>query len=140
LQDNSLGEKFTSRCIGLNQSTAFHITDKTTGATALFAPAVAEITKELQLAARESDAVFFDGTFWRDDELRDFRPDARTAKQMHHLPMSDGSFEFLRPLSARKFYIHINNTNPVLMPDSPEHALVKAAGIEIAYDGLELEL
>ena len=90
---------------------------------------------------RNSDAIFFDGTFWGDDELQNFRPNARTAKQMHHLPVSDGSLEFLRSASARrKIYIHINNTNPMLMPGSPEHAAVKAAGIEIAYDGLELEL
>jgi pyrroloquinoline quinone biosynthesis protein B len=141
MKDNSLGENFASRSIELKQSAAFQISDKTTGVTVLIAPAVAELTKDLEVAAQNSDAVFFDGTFWRDDELQSVRPGARTAKQMHHLPVSDGSLEFLRSASARrKIYIHINNTNPMLMPGSPEDAAVKAAGIEIAYDGLELEL
>ena len=141
LKDNSLGENLVSHSIELSHSTAFHISDKMTGGTVLFAPAVAEVTKELQVAVEASDAIFFDGTFWGDGELGNFRPGARTAKQMHHLPVSDGSLEFLRSASARrKIYIHINNTNPMWMPGSPEHAAVKAAGIEIAYDGLELEL
>ena len=73
------------------------------------------MTKELQAAVEASDAIFFDGTFWGDGELGNFRPGARTAKQMHHLPVSDGSLEFLRSASARrKIYIHINNTNPIL--------------------------
>jgi pyrroloquinoline quinone biosynthesis protein B len=60
---------------------------------------------------------------------------------MNHLPISDGSLDFLRQSPARrKIYIHINNTNPIFMPDSPEHAELEQAGIEVAHDGLEVVL
>jgi pyrroloquinoline quinone biosynthesis protein B len=41
---------------------------------------------------------------------------------------------------ARKILIHINNTNPILDEDSPERKTLDAAGIEVAYDGLEIDL
>jgi pyrroloquinoline quinone biosynthesis protein B len=81
----------------------------------------------------------FDGTFWSDGELAAIRPGARSARQMNHLPISDGSLEFLRQSPARrKMYIHVNNTNPILMPSTRERAQVKQSGIEIARDGLEI--
>jgi pyrroloquinoline quinone biosynthesis protein B len=58
---------------------------------------------------------------------------------MNHLPISDGSLDFLHQSPARrKIYTHINNTNPILMPSSRERAQVKQSGIEIARDGLEI--
>jgi pyrroloquinoline quinone biosynthesis protein B len=36
--------------------------------------------------------------------------------------------------------VHINNTNPILLEDSPERETVRGAGVEVAYDGLEIEL
>jgi pyrroloquinoline quinone biosynthesis protein B len=83
----------------------------------------------------------FDGTFWSDAELGQVRPGARSARQMNHLPINDGSFDVLRQSQARrKIYTHINNTNPILMLGSRERAEVEQAGIEIAHDGLEILL
>ena len=83
----------------------------------------------------------FDGTFWSDKELGGVRPGARSSRKMNHLPICDGSFDFLRQSPARrKIYTHINNTNPILMPGSHERAQVEEAGIEIARDGLEIVL
>ena len=60
---------------------------------------------------------------------------------MNHLPISDGSLEFLRDCEAhRKIYMHINNTNPILLTGSPERKAVEHAGIEIGHDGLEIVL
>lgn len=127
--------------VTLKHSSALQLRDKTSKRAALIAPAVAEVTDELADAARRSDVVFFDGTFWSDNELAAFRPDARTAREMRHLPISNGSLEFLRGCGARrKIYTHINNTNPIVMPDSAEREAVEAAGIEIGYDGLEVIL
>jgi pyrroloquinoline quinone biosynthesis protein B len=36
--------------------------------------------------------------------------------------------------------VHINNTNPILLEDSAEREQVVRAGVEVAYDGLEVEL
>jgi pyrroloquinoline quinone biosynthesis protein B len=127
------------RSIQLPGSVAFQFRDETSRATALFAPSVGELTEELRNAVRASDVVLFDGTFWSDDELGVVRPGARTAREMNHLPISDGSLDLLRQSPARrKIYTHINNTNPILMPGTRERAEVELAGIEIARDGLEI--
>src|SRR6059058_6224827 len=127
------------RAIELPRSIAFQFRDDSSGETALFAPSVAELTDELRNAVHESDVVLFDGTFWSDGELAAIRQGARSARQMNHLPISDGSLDFLHQSPARrKIYTHINNTNPILMPSSRERAHVKQSGIEIARDGLEI--
>jgi pyrroloquinoline quinone biosynthesis protein B len=127
------------RAIELPRSIAFQFRDNSSGATALFAPSVGELTDKLRNVVHESDVVLFDGTFWSDGELAAIRTGTRSARQMNHLPISDGSLEFLRQSPARrKIYTHINNTNPILMPSSRERAHVKQSGIEIARDGTEI--
>ena len=137
----SLDSGMAFRAIELPDSVAFQFRDDTSGRTALFAPSVGSLTQQLRDAVDKSDLVMFDGTFWSDAELGRVRPGARSAREMNHLPINDGSFDVLRQSPARrKIYIHINNTNPILMPDSPERVQVEQAGIEIARDGLEIVL
>jgi pyrroloquinoline quinone biosynthesis protein B len=137
----SLNGNVSFRAIELPQSIAFQFRDDTSGATALFAPTVGELTEELRDAVHASDVVMFDGTFWSDDELAAVRPGARSAREMNHLPISDGSLDFLRQSRARrKIYTHINNTNPILVSGTREREQVEQAGIEIARDGLEIVL
>jgi len=129
------------RAIELPESIAFQFRDDTSGRTALLAPSVGSLTEQLRNAVYTSDLVMFDGTFWSDGELGRVRPGARSAREMNHLPINDGSFDVLRQSPARrKFYIHINNTNPILMPGSRERVQVEQAGIEVARDGLEIVL
>jgi pyrroloquinoline quinone biosynthesis protein B len=121
-------------------SIALVVTDET-GARLLLAPDVAEITPELGQAIQEADVVIFDGTFWSFDELRRIHPQARLAHDMGHLPIRDGSLETLSKAPARrKIFTHINNTNPILAPDSLERAVVIAAGVEVGEDGLEFSV
>ena len=40
----------------------------------------------------------------------------------------------------RKILIHINNTNPILNEESSQRQTLNEAGIELAYDGLDIEL
>jgi len=137
----SFGERVGVRAIELQKSVAFQLRDETSGATALIAPSVGEVTDELRDAVNTSDVILFDGTFWKDDELRSVRPGARSAQKMNHLPISNGSIDLLgRSAARRKIYTHINNTNPILMPGSRERIQVEQAGIEIACDGLEIAL
>jgi len=89
------------------------------------------------------DAVFFDGTFWRDDELDHLGISSRTAREMGHVPISgkDGSLAALAQLRRTACaYLHINNTNPILDPASPERRDLEAAGLRVAEDGLTLDL
>jgi pyrroloquinoline quinone biosynthesis protein B len=122
-------------------SVAYEIGDRRTKGRLLVAPDVAELTAELREAMAAADAVFFDGTFWSADELAHVKAKAASASEMGHVTIKDGSLGALRGLTkTRRVYIHINNTNPILMPGSPERAEVAAAGIEIGYDGLSFEL
>jgi pyrroloquinoline quinone biosynthesis protein B len=83
--------------------------------------------------------LLFDGTFWAEDELIGLGISERRAREMDHLPISgpDGSLASLAGLSRpRKVYTHINNTNPILLEDSPQRALVERAGVEVGSDGM----
>ena len=70
------------------------------------------------------------------------RPGAPDAWTMGHAPIGgpDGSLARLRSMPGRTLYIHMNNTNPVLDSGSEQAAQVRAAGVEISMDGMELEL
>jgi pyrroloquinoline quinone biosynthesis protein B len=62
---------------------------------------------------------------------------------MDHLPVSgpDGSLERLAALSSRhRVYTHINNTNPMLIEDSPERLLVERRGLAVGADGMRFTL
>ncbi|HYQ30183.1 MAG TPA: pyrroloquinoline quinone biosynthesis protein PqqB, partial [Polyangiaceae bacterium] len=119
------------------------IRDQRSGKRLAYIPAVGASSAEVVAAASAADAVFFDGTFWSSDELIALGASTRRAEDMAHWPIGgpEGSLRFLSGLSAeRRIYIHINNTNPMLREDSAERALVHAAGVEVAFDGMELTL
>jgi pyrroloquinoline quinone biosynthesis protein B len=137
----SLDSGMTVRTIELRGSVTFQFRDDTSGRSALFAPSVGTFTEQLRDAVHTSYVVMFDGTFWSDAELGRVRPGARSAYEMNHLPINDGSFDVLQQSQAqRKIYIHINNTNPIFMPGSHERTQLDQAGIEVAHDGLEIVL
>lgn len=90
-----------------------------------------------------ADVLFFDGTLWRDDEMIRSGEGSKTGQRMGHVSMSgpEGAIAGLAALSLRRrIFIHINNTNPVLLHGSAERAEAQAAGWEIAFDGQELSL
>jgi pyrroloquinoline quinone biosynthesis protein B len=118
------------------------IVDARTHRALFYAPGLGEIEPHLQPFLAETDCLMLDGTFWTDDELIRLGVSTKRARDMGHLPQSGagGMLEALEPLAARKILIHINNTNPILDDDSPERAALGAAGIEVAYDGMEIEL
>jgi pyrroloquinoline quinone biosynthesis protein B len=120
---------------------ALQFLDERTGGRLLIAPGVAALSGPLQDAAKESAAVLMDGTFWSEDELRRVRAGAPSAAEMGHLPIKDGTLPFLSALSGRRrVYVHINNTNPIFAPGSPERAAVESAGIIIGRDGLSFDV
>jgi pyrroloquinoline quinone biosynthesis protein B len=90
-----------------------------------------------ELEAR--DVLFFDGTFWSDDEPVHLSIGAKTGRQMGHYPVED-SLSTLAGIKGRKIFIHINNTNPILDEDSKEYRQVRDAGWELAFDGMDLIL
>jgi pyrroloquinoline quinone biosynthesis protein B len=113
------------------------------GRAVLYAPAVQAWSAQVLSQVETCACVLFDGTCWTDDELPRLGISAKTAQAMGHLPVGGpaGSLARLAGLAnIRRAYIHINNTNPILMEDSPERRAVEACGIEVAYDGMEFEV
>jgi pyrroloquinoline quinone biosynthesis protein B len=117
--------------------------DRATGGTVTYVPGLARLDDGVIARLAASDLVLVDGTFWRDDELERLGISDRSARDMGHVPLSGpgGSLEVLAALEGpRKVLVHINNTNPILLEDSPERDEVVRAGVEVSYDGLEVEL
>jgi pyrroloquinoline quinone biosynthesis protein B len=119
------------------------ITDPRSGKVLFYAPGLGEIEPQLKPFLEEADCLLVDGTFWTDDEMIRLGVSKKHARDIGHLPQSGagGMLEVLAPLNAsRKILIHINNTNPILDEDSAERRLLERAGIEVAHDGMEIQL
>jgi len=119
------------------------IIETATGKSFFFVPGCAAITEQLRARLAGSALVFFDGTLWSDDEMIRLAVGSKTGKRMGHMSMSgeDGTIAAFHDLGVgRRIFIHVNNSNPVLLDDSPERHIANAAGWEIAYDGMEVTL
>ena len=125
------------------EATGLVFRDRSTGGVLTYVPGLARWDDDVLGRLATSDVALVDGTFWRDDELVRLGISSRTARQMGHVPLSGpgGTLEELARLGRpRVILVHINNTNPVLLERSPERAAVLRAGVEVAHDGLEVEL
>ncbi len=119
------------------------IADPRSGKVLFYAPGLGEIEPHLKPFLEEADVLMVDGTFWTDDEMIRLGLSKKHARDIGHLPQSGagGMIEVLKPLKAsRKILIHINNTNPILDEDSDERRQLAGAGIEVAYDGMDVKL
>jgi len=107
----------------------------------LFVPGADSITPAIQRLAGEADLIFFEGTLFTDDEMIRSGAGTKTGHRMGHAPITGegGSLNAFKP-GARRVYLHINNTNPILIEGTPEHHAVRAAGWDVGYDGMEFEL
>jgi pyrroloquinoline quinone biosynthesis protein B len=125
------------------EASGFVFRDRAGPGVITYVPGLARLDDGVLDRFASSDLVLVDGTFWRDDELTRMGISERTAHDMGHVPLSGpgGTLEALARLERpRKALVHINNTNPILLEDSPERDAVVRAGVEVAYDGLEIEL
>ncbi|KKL73512.1 hypothetical protein LCGC14_2074150 [marine sediment metagenome] len=108
---------------------------------AYYIPGCASFPDDLRDRLKGADLVFFDGTLWQDDEMLRAGLGNKTGRRMGHMSMSgpQGSIAAFEGLDVgRRVFIHMNNTNPVLRPDSPERAMAEAAGWTIGRDGMEI--
>ena len=108
----------------------------------LFVPGAASVTEDLRARIARADMVFFDGTLYTDDEMIRSGTGVKTGRRMGHLQISgsDGSLCLLNGSPPQRFFVHINNTNPILVEGSPERAAIAAAGWQVAEDGMEFAL
>jgi pyrroloquinoline quinone biosynthesis protein B len=119
------------------------VRDDATGGVCAFVPGCGGLDRTLLDRLAGAELVLFDGTFWTDDELIALGIGQRTARAMDHLPVSgpDGSLEQLAALPARhRVYTHINNTNPMLIEDSPHRLEVERHGLVVGADGMRFTL
>lgn len=126
----------------IGDNVGFIIEDNNAGTSMFYAPGLGEMSDRLLEIMRRVDCVMVDGTFWQQDEMIVAGVGSKSASDMGHLPQSgeNGMIEWLDRISGpRKVLIHINNTNPILIEDSPQRAILDAAGIEVAWDGMEFE-
>src|SRR5712691_552768 len=108
----------------------------------LFIPGAAAVTPAMMGRIARADVVFFDGTLFRDDEMIASGTGTKTGRRMGHMPIDgrDGSLDALAGVAGRRIYVHINNTNPILVDGSPERVQVERKGWEEAEDGMEIVL
>jgi pyrroloquinoline quinone biosynthesis protein B len=115
---------------------------KADGATLMFVPGAAQVTPALRERLARADVIMFDGTLFTDDEMIASGTGEKTGRRMGHMPIdgADGSLAALKGLGKRRIYIHINNTNRILIDGSAQRQTVEAAGWEVAADGMEIVL
>ena len=110
------------------------------GARIVFVPGAAAITAAMRDRIARADVVLFDGTLFRDDEMIASGTGSKTGRRMGHMPIEGSSLAALDGVAARRIYVHINNTNPILVDGSPERTAVERAGWQVGEDGMEIVL
>jgi pyrroloquinoline quinone biosynthesis protein B len=126
-----------------DDGTTIGVSVRAGGGALLFIPGCAAMTPALAARIGSADTVLFDGTLFRDDEMIRAGAGPKTGARMGHMSIDGpgGTLAALRDIPVRRrVFIHLNNTNPVLLADSPERAQVAAAGWEVGQDGMEIEV
>ncbi|MCB2426026.1 pyrroloquinoline quinone biosynthesis protein PqqB [Methylophaga pinxianii] len=119
------------------------VEDTRTGKNVFYAPGLGVVEDHVLEFMRNADVVLVDGTVWTDDEMSKEGISDKRAQEMGHINQSEegGTISFLNSMERpRKILIHINNTNPILNEESAERQVLNKAGIELAYDGMDIEL
>ena len=140
LEDESQGENFGT----VDEDTiALEVRDAAGATKFFYMPACARMTETLAARLTGAPLVFFDGTLWVDDEMIRENVGIKTGQRMGHMSVSgdEGTIAALADLDiARKVFIHINTTNPILIAGTDERRSVEAAGWEVSWDGMQLEV
>ncbi|HZS19408.1 MAG TPA: pyrroloquinoline quinone biosynthesis protein PqqB [Pseudonocardiaceae bacterium] len=125
------------------QVVGYRLHDEHNGHTAIYLPGMQRLTAEVREQLNDCACLLVDGTCWDDDELILLGVATKTATEMGHMPVGgpNGSLEKISGLPIeRKIYIHINNTNPILLEDSPQRRTATEHGVEVAVDGLAIKV
>lgn len=140
LEDEAAGPNFGSVA---EDTIGLRIHNADTDKVAYYLPGCSSLPNQLGERITGADLVFFDGTTWTDDEMLTTGVGHKTGQRMGHMSMSgdDGSIAAFSGLQIeRRVFVHINNTNPVLLDNSPERAEAEQAGWEVGFDGMEIIL
>jgi pyrroloquinoline quinone biosynthesis protein B len=113
------------------------------GRSIAYVPGCARISEDLRRRVEGVDALLFDGTVLEDDDLVRAGVGTKTGWRMGHVPMNgpEGAIAGLADRAiGQRIFVHVNNTNPVLVEGSAERRGVEAAGWTVAHDGLLIHL
>ncbi|CEK14344.1 pyrroloquinoline quinone biosynthesis protein PqqB [Chthonomonas calidirosea] len=135
--------RLQSRDASTEHIVALSLTDAKTGKRLLYLPDLPCWPDSLTAECARCDLLLIDGTFWEEQEMIALGFSNRTATQIGHLPISghNGSLSHLMAIrTCCKVYVHINNTNPILIPDSYQRRIVETAGCLVGEDGMEFVL
>ncbi|TKA91382.1 pyrroloquinoline quinone biosynthesis protein PqqB [Halopseudomonas bauzanensis] len=119
------------------------VRDTHTGGVLFYAPGLGQLSSQVRDAMGTADCLLVDGTLWREDEMLHAGVGTKLGSEMGHLPQSGagGMIEVLNAYpQSRRVLTHINNTNPILDEDSAERAELTRHGIEVAHDGMLINL
>ena len=128
---------------GTGDTLGLRISDKASGKYFYFLAACANVTDDLKSRLAGASLIFFDGTVWRDDEMIAAGLGTKTGQAMGHIAMSgdNGAIAALAGLDiGQKMFLHVNNSNPALLRNSPEREIAERAGWQIPADGTEITL
>ncbi len=140
LEDESAGPDFGTQ---IGDTIGLKVSDTQSGKSFFYIPGCATVDEKLSKRLKGASHVFFDGTLFTDDEMLNQGLMPKTGSRMGHISISgpDGSIKAFENLDVgRKIYVHINNSNPVLNDNSPEYEQTTAAGWEVGFDGMEIEI
>ena len=121
----------------------YRIRDNTTGGSLIYLPDILQLPVRLPTFLNDCNLLLFDGTFWSETEMQEQGINDVKASEMGHLPINgpQGSLQGLAAVTRpKKVYVHINNTNPILLKSSPERREVEADGWIVGEDGMEFEI
>ena len=140
LEDPTAGSNFGTQP---EDTVGLRIADRDNRSQCFYVPGCASLTDDLAGRLAGAPLVLFDGTLWRDDEMIVAGVGSKTGRRMGHMSVSgdDGTMAAFEKLGVkRKVFVHMNNSNPILLADSPERAAIARAGWEAAHDGMEITL
>jgi pyrroloquinoline quinone biosynthesis protein B len=140
LEDAAAGSNFGTQ---VEDTVGLRIATRDNKSQCFYVPGCAALSADLASRLAGAPLVLFDGTLWRDDEMIVAGVGAKTGRRMGHMSVSgaDGTMAAFEKLGVRrKVFVHMNNSNPILLADSPERAAIAEAGWEAAHDGMEITL
>jgi pyrroloquinoline quinone biosynthesis protein B len=118
---------------------AFILEHAASGKYAVICPGTAAITESLHDICAGAELVLMDGTLWTNHELIDQALRDRSADEMAHIAMegAQGSLAQLQDITAKKVYVHVNNSNPVWNPDGAARQQLLQNGWLLGKQGME---
>jgi pyrroloquinoline quinone biosynthesis protein B len=122
------------------EAVGYRIVDESSGGRLVVIPDLAGFDETVLREIAGADILLLDGTFFSEDEMRRSGAGTALACEMGHVPVggADGSLAQIEKFrDITRVYVHINNTNPMLLEDSPERGQVEAAGAIVGADGMQ---